>query len=93
MASQSTSSHLRPEPFVPPHVWRHLISGTIVFLAGVCADVAVVKYLDQNKSAHFVVWQNSPVIVPVGPLPVLHDTNFVIFGLRDDGSMIWKPLK
>lgn len=37
---------------LPPHFWRHVISGTVVFFLGVMMDVIVVHVMEANS-----LWQ------------------------------------
>lgn len=92
-SSEIKGSQLRPEPFIKPHHFRHPISGSIVFLMGIAADLVIMEY--RHYSPKTVRWQNGETQTGVRltrqslPTPA----NQVEIGLSDDGILIWRPKK
>lgn len=77
-----------------PAVWRHLLSGLIVFALGVGADIGIVEWLHHRH--HKVKW--------LVPAPVVEDyvvqTNVFSgpeqvydIGVLDDGTVVWRLKK
>ena len=88
-------SQFRPAPAFKPYTWRHIISGTIVFLSGIMVDqiLAMVRekapvnvhWIGGNgyRQTNFYKFNNLP-------------TNAVFsvdFGISTDGRVVWRVIK
>ncbi len=72
------------------HFILHALTGLLVFIGGIFADVQVVNYMRQRP--HNVNWQNGQVesgyFITNRPLPSAGTD--VVFGIVDDGTVVWK---
>jgi hypothetical protein len=83
---------------LPPHFFRHLISGLIVFALGLVADVTIVEIIHNRK--HTVVWANGEVQrdftlgmntnSPAAADGNGNGTNGLELGYLDNGQIVWR---
>ena len=75
---------------LPEHFWRHVLSGTIVFALGICADVFIAEIIRAQRSpAVMVHWQDngtSPSVIPPTNRP-----DAAVIGFGQNGQVFWKP--
>ena len=86
------NSPIRPQKTLQPHHYRHIISGTFVFLLGIAVNELAV-YL-RRHSARAVRWSAAEIqndyIVPNGLPP----TNVEVdIGITEDGFYVWRVHK
>ena len=92
MSVQILNSPILPQKTFQPHHYRHLISGTLVFILGILVNEAIVYARKHSPKA--VRWsatefQKDYVIPSTLPAPHVQ----VDIGITEDGYYVWRPHK
>jgi hypothetical protein len=95
MNDKIKSSPLRPERAIEAHHWRHLISGSLVFCAGVFVTETLALYREHRPLR--VRWMDGDRAIyeyhAVSGRCELPTNNFRIqLGVADNGILVWKLL-
>ena len=86
------NSPIRPLRTLQPHHIRHMISGTLVFLAGILAE-EVLMHL-KSHWPRTVRWSAAEIQKNYVPPTTLPATNVEVdIGISGDGSFVWRPRK
>jgi hypothetical protein len=93
--NQITESQLRPTPAFKPHTWRHIISGTIVFMSGIVVDQTLAYFREKAPvNVHWIgeTGQRQLSFHKLTELPT-NQIFSVDFGISTDGRVVWRVVK
>jgi len=83
------------QPGLKPHFWRHLFSGGLVFIAGICADLVILEYRHEQlvKMPHTVKWIGGELQYgyDLNRKPVVPTNGVAQIGIMDNGQLVWRP--
>src|SRR5262245_1461558 len=93
LSSMKTNQPTKLPRELPPHFFRHIISGIIVFSLGLVADVTIVEIIHNRK--HTVIWANGEIqrdyiFHASTTSPDFTATNGVEIGYLDNGQITWR---
>jgi hypothetical protein len=84
------SSQIRPESLFKAHHFRHLVTGTVVFVMGILAEEGLVLYKQHLPKR--VQWQTGELQTNYFVFPRRNPSNNPVeVGWSEDGVLVWRP--